>query len=280
MSAVIAALGAAVAAAFAASTWARYRRRRANHHLFWTLALGMFSAASAFLAYGLGLGWGSFVFGGYYLFGAILNVPFLGLGQVWLLWPGRWAYAASVVVVAFAIASVLTVVTAPMTVPPSGSGHIPSGREVYASEIPEDRLPDECRQEAAERLPICDRQADPLAVWPRILAAIGNIVGTVLVLVGTIGSALRLLRRHNRTSRGRRLAIANLLIAGGVIIVASGGTGARFGATVVLPFTLAAGVTVMYAGFVVATSPPESDPALPTSGSEPGVRESAGEIAP
>lgn len=280
MSAVIAAVAAAVAAAFAASTWARYRRRRANHHLFWTLALAMFSAASAFLAYGLGLGWSPFVFGGYYLFGAILNVPFLGLGQFWLLWPGRWAYAASVVVVAFAIASVLTVVTAPMTVPPSGSGHIPSGREVYASQLPEERLPEECRQQGAEHLPICDRQADPLAVWPRILAAIGNIAGTVLVLVGTIGSALRLLRRQNRTPRARRLAIANLLIAGGVLIVASGGTGARFGTTVVLPFTLAAGVTVMYAGFVAATSPRESDPALTGTGAEPGVREGVGEMSP
>jgi len=254
MSAVVAAFAATIAVATAWSIWRRFRSRGGMHNFWWSVSLAMFAAASLLLAWGLGIGWSPLVFGGYYLFGAILNVPFLGLGQIALLWPDRLAYAASVVVVAFALASVITVATAPMSDPPSGSGFIPSGKEVYATTIPEEKLPQECLSPELAESPRCSRQADPLTVWPRILAVIGNVTGTLMVLVGTTSSALRLLRRRPRTPVAKRLALGNFLIAAGVSVVASGGGGARVGKTFVLPFTLAAGVSLIYLGFLTATS--------------------------
>lgn len=254
MSVVLAVIGAAVAGVFSAALADRYRRSRGKHNLFWAIALCMFSLASVALAYGLGKGWSSFTFGVYYLFGAILNVPFLGLGQIQLVWPERVAYAASVAVTAFALAATVTVLTTPMTVPPSGSGHIPSGREVYATRIPEDKLPAFCAEPASAGAPECRRDADPLAIWPRIFAVFGNVIGTLLVVAGTVTSAARLLKRRNRNRAATRSALGNLAIAAGVVIVASGGTGARFGTTAVFPVTLAVGVSVMYGGFLLATS--------------------------
>ena len=230
----------------------RFWRSRGKHNLFWAIALGMFSLASVALAYGLGIGWNGFAFGVYYLFGAVLNVPFLGLGQIYLVWPDRIAYAASVAVTAFALAATVTVLTTPMTITPSGKAHIPSGREVYATHIPEERLPSICKERATANTPECRRDADPLAIWPRIFAVFGNVIGTLLVVAGTVTSAAKLLRKRNRTRAATRTALGNLAIAAGVIVVASGGTGARFGTTALLPFTLALGVSMMYTGFVIA----------------------------
>ncbi len=276
MSALIALLGALVAAGFAASLAVRFRKRGGTHNLYWAIALAMFAIATAALAYGLGAGWSSAVFGIYYLFGAILNVPFLGLGQVYLLWPDRVSYVVAVGVLAFSLAATVTVLTAPMTDPPKGSGFIPAGREVYATQIPEEKLPPACAQPGADARPECDRGADPLAIWPRIFAVVGNVIGTLLVLLGTLSAAVRLLKKRNRTAAGARVALGNLCIAAGVLVVASGGTGARFGKTWVLPFTLALGVSVMYGGFRVAISGKEE-----TSGREdrPGSAR-AGESIP
>ncbi len=258
MSALIALSAALVAAGFAASLAGRFRKRGGAHNLFWAISLAMFALASAALAFGLGAGWSSAVFGIYYLFGAILNVPFLGLGQVYLLWPDRVSYVVAVGVLAFSLAATVTVLTAPMTNPPKGSGFIPAGREVYATQIPEEKLPPACLQPGAAARPECDRAADPLAIWPRIFAVVGNVLGTLLVLIGTLSAAVRLIEKRNRTAAGARIALGNLGIAAGVMVVASGGTGARFGKTWLLPFTLALGVSVMYGSFRVATSAKEA----------------------
>lgn len=263
MSVLLSIAAAVVAALFAVSLALRFIRSARTYKLCWSIALGMFSVASAALAYGLGVGWSGLAFGAFYLFGAILTVPFLGLGQAYILWPERFSYAIAIGVTAFALAATITLLAAPMTVAPTGKGHIPSGREVYATRIPEERLPAVCSDPAAAGRPECRREADPLAVWPRIFAAIGNVLGTLLVLAGTLTSALRLLRKANRGRRGTRLAVGNLVIAAGVVVVASGGTGARFGPTAVLPFTLAAGVSIMYGGFLLATSQKEGEAASP-----------------
>src|SRR5581483_431398 len=83
---------------------------------------------------------------------------------------------------------------------------------------------------------------------PRILAAIGSGVGSVVLIGGALWSAwVFLRRRHN----GRR-AISNIVIAVGVFIVAAGGTATFTGATGILEFTNLIGVAVMFAGFLLA----------------------------
>ena len=74
----------AVSGWFSATLARRYaaggRRNRALLH--WSISLGMFCIASAMLALGVLAGWSSAVFRLFYLFGAVLNVPWLAMGSV------------------------------------------------------------------------------------------------------------------------------------------------------------------------------------------------------
>ncbi|HEY8730904.1 MAG TPA: hypothetical protein VIN69_02870, partial [Candidatus Limnocylindria bacterium] len=81
----------------------------------------------------------------------------------------------------------------------------------------------------------------------RILAGVGSGVGSVVLIGGALWSAWVFLRkRHN----GRR-ALANVIIAGGVIVVALGGTAAFTGLGGVLEYTNLVGLAVIFAGFLL-----------------------------
>ena len=74
-----------VSLAFAFSTLERWLARRRRHEGAWTISLFIFAAGSAALWVGAAVGWSEWSFKAFYLFGAILNVPFLALGTVELL---------------------------------------------------------------------------------------------------------------------------------------------------------------------------------------------------
>jgi hypothetical protein len=89
--------------------------------------------------------------------------------------------------------------------------------------------------------------AYPNGSLARILAGVGSGVGSVVLIGGALWSAWIFLRkRHN----GRR-ALANVIIAVGVLIVAAGGTAAFTGLGGVLEYTNLVGLTVMLAGFLL-----------------------------
>lgn len=250
MSVVLGSLATAVSALFAASMFHRYRARGGKHHIAWGTSMAMFAAASAALTAGLGIGWSVALFKVYYLFGAILNVPYLGLGNVYLLWGDRAGYTGHLILGTFLIAAVVTILATPVTNPPSGR-EIPSGKEVYAVES-RPVLPEGCNE---VRPPECTAytRKDSVALVPRLFAVFGNISGTLMVVGSTLYSALRFFGKRKEDPDAGRLALGNVLIALGVMVVASGGTSARFGTTSVLPLTLASGVSIIYGGFLVAT---------------------------
>ena len=91
MAVLAAALASVVSAAFAATLLRRFagrlRRGRGREHgsralLFWGIALVMFAVAALGLLTGVLGGWTSAEFRVFYLFGAVLNVPWLALGSV------------------------------------------------------------------------------------------------------------------------------------------------------------------------------------------------------
>ena len=84
MVAGLAFLATAVATVFAQATAVRWSRTRAPHQGAWTFALALFALASAALATGASTGWDG-TFRVFYLLGAVLNVPWLALGTVYLL---------------------------------------------------------------------------------------------------------------------------------------------------------------------------------------------------
>src|SRR4029453_17357432 len=78
-------VAAAASAAFAAAVLRQYAARRRPYQLAWGIALAVFAVASLALTVGVTAGWTPLSFKLYYLFGAVLNVPWLALGTVLLL---------------------------------------------------------------------------------------------------------------------------------------------------------------------------------------------------
>ena len=215
MHTALAAAAALIALALACSTYERWLARKRRHELAWSLALGFFSIAAFALAAGAALGWNPVTFRLFYLFGAIVNVPFLALGTVYLLAGERRGdqVAAGVsLVCAFAAGIVLV---SPLTGP-----------------VPIDELA---------------QGSDVFGPAPRILAALASALGALVIFLGAVWSAYRY-------RRGRRLW-SNVLIALGTVILSSSGLlNSVLDEMDGFAVTLVAGITVIYAGFLVATS--------------------------
>jgi hypothetical protein len=225
----VAVAAALIAVAFGLSTFERWLAKRQPHELAWSVALAMFAVAAAALAGGAQAGWSTGLFRLFYLFGAIVNVPFLALGTVYLLAGRRIGdrVAAGVALGSAFAAGVL--VMAP-----------------FRAALPADQLAQGSRVFAA---------------WPRILAGVASAGGAVVIFGGAGWSAWRVWR--NRAAR--RLLASNALIAIGTLILASSGTlNSVFGAMTAFAVTLLAGIVVLFCGFLLASAPRPADrPAIP-----------------
>jgi drug/metabolite transporter (DMT)-like permease len=205
----------------------QYAARRRLHQLAWGVALAMFALASLALTIGVAAGWTPLGFKAYYLFGAMLNVPWLALGTVALLAGPAARRAYQVGLALFTAASTVLVAAA----------------EVGAADLT-GRLP-----EGKAFLPV------PV----RVLAVLGNTVGTLIVVGGAVASGLAL--RHRRHLRSR--FEGNLLIALGVLLAAGGGVFAFLDRSDKLALALALGASVMYLGFRRASAPVQPPVPLP-----------------
>jgi len=87
----VAAAAALVSLAFAATVLERWLDRRRPQDLAWSASLGLFAAGAASLWWGASNGWSAAPFRSFYAFGAVLNVPILALGTVYLLFNRRTA---------------------------------------------------------------------------------------------------------------------------------------------------------------------------------------------
>ena len=214
----LAAAAGLVALAFALSTFERWLDRRRPHELAWTMALAMFAVGAGALWLGAANGWNGPTFRIFYLFGAILNVPFLALGTVYLLGGIRRGrrWAAGVALAGAFAAGVLAVSPLRRAVP---AHRLPQGSEVFG----------------------------PL---PRILAAVASGAGALVVVGGAAWSAWRL-RRGGRAG-GTRLAVANGVIAAGTLVLgASGLLNSVLGEMEGFAVTLTVGITILFVGFLI-----------------------------
>jgi hypothetical protein len=240
MVAGLAFLATAVATLFAEATFKRWRQKRSAHEAAWTVALALFALASAALATGASTGWDRGVFRVFYLLGAVLNVPWLALGTIYLLVGERAGRRVRAVLVFASGLATGVLLTAPMTGNVTGSATIPVGKEVFG-------------------------------VFPRVLAAVGSGLGALVVFGGAAWSAVRFARiargrqappRQRAGSGGAggppsgRMAAANALIALGTLVLSGGGTlQGVLGHDEAFTLTLATGIAVIYAGFLVAARP-------------------------
>lgn len=208
-----------VALAATLSALDRWFLRRRPHEAAWATAFGLFAIASSALAAGAGLGWSEATFRAFYLFGAILNVPVLAVGTLVLHGSPRAQRTAVGAVALFSTFAVGVMLATPFTAP-----------------LPVDRLA---------------RGAEVLPALPRILAALASSVATLVVVVGALRSAVR----FRSAPAGGRRAIANVVIAAGVLLTgASGLANSLLGEMGAFALFLTVGVSVIFVGYQVSTT--------------------------
>ncbi len=221
MVAGLAFLATAVATIFAQATGVRWSRSKAPQQGAWTFALALFALASAALAVGASTEWDDGTFRVFYLLGAILNVPWLALGTIYLLYGRPWGNRVRAALLVFTGVAIGTMLSTPIHGVIDPVGGIPVGKDHF----------------------------DAL---PRILAASGSGVGALVVFGGAIWSAVRFAR--GRAAGAGALARGNGLIALGTLVLSSGGLlQGLVGHDEAFVISLALGISVIYAGFVVAS---------------------------
>jgi hypothetical protein len=214
-------LAALIALSFAGLLMRQWLARRRTYQAIWAVALLMYAVAcfEVFLG-GLG-GWTSGEFRLYWLLGAVLNVPFLALGELELLVKHRGVrtvmYVITVFVTAYAIARVRTagIHTAAL------AEDLPSGKEVFGDGT------------AAHRLP-------QLISIPAYAVLVG----------GAVWSAMRMRGRTDLRDR----FIGTLLIALGATVIAGFGSAfAALGYLAAFTISLLVGIAIMFWGFLRAS---------------------------
>lgn len=212
-----------IALAFAVHLLVRSGHRRSWHEAVWGVAMLMFAAASGALALGVADGWSSAEFRVYWLFGAVLNVPYLALGEVYLLVRRRWVgHVALAILLAATAWAAGEVRSAPLDTDVLRSEEFFAGREVLG-------------EDAAART----------------LALVFSYTGTAVLVLGILWSAMAMRGRPDL----RGPFNGTLLIALGALIVAGGAAFAAAGNFAGFSLTLAVGISVMYWGFLTATRP-------------------------
>jgi drug/metabolite transporter (DMT)-like permease len=216
---------AVVSALFCALVAQQWVRKGRPHQGAWAAALLMFAVASFAAAIGMLGEWSPALFRLYYLFGAIINVPFLGAGTIYLLARRPLGHAFALIVVVGAIFAAGVVFGARLDPEPlaRATGEIPSGRDVW------------------------------IEVLPRTLSRYYSFAGLFIVVAGALWSSWRLAQQRSERLRG--LAIGNILIAVGTLVVGVASQFARYGRGSVFAVGLLVGVSVMFAGFL-RTRPP------------------------
>jgi hypothetical protein len=240
MSTALAATATLLALAFALLTAERYLVRRRRHELMWTIALTMFALGSLALWLGAAIGWGEWTYKAFYLFGAVLNVPFLALGTVYLLAGRRTGDITAAIVSLLAAFAAGIVVAAPM-----------------ATVVDPDVLP---------------QGSAVFGIGPRVAAGVGSGVAATVIFAGAVWSAIRLLQGRRRSAAATaptiptgRLAAGNVLIAAGTLVLSAGGLlNSVVGAMNAFAITLVIGIAVIFAGFLVtmAGAPARTDAAV------------------
>jgi hypothetical protein len=230
---VLPALTTLISLGFAAQVLNQYRTRSKPYQLAWGLALLFYAIAASAEVLGSISGWNDFDFRIYYLFGGILLVPWLALGSALLLLQGARARWARVGYIGFVV---LVTVVGLVAIATAG---------LHDSFINGTRIPDNCAM-------YCPREhgyafGNVLAV---VAAAVGNVVGTVVLAGGAGYSAYRTWR----AGLHRNLTIGNILILAGALVVAAIASLTRIGYYELFYAGQAAGVAIIFAGFLVIAS--------------------------
>jgi N-terminal 7TM region of histidine kinase len=220
-------LATVISAAFAATLWRQYRRRPRAYLAAWAVALAIYAVAALTEVIGAASGWNSLLYRTYYFFGGITVVGVLALGTIYLLAPrfGRVALWLLIVLAAIGLAGIV-------------------GATLQTGLLDTHQVP------SADTIRLEHGSFNVVAI---LMAAVLNIVGSVILIGGALWSAYGAWRRGGAQSR----LVANILIAGGAFIVAGASTLFRvFHVYELFYVGQAIGVLVMFGGFLAAQRAP------------------------
>ncbi|HSS94217.1 MAG TPA: hypothetical protein VLR46_09530 [Candidatus Dormibacteraeota bacterium] len=214
---VIPLIAAVVGAAFTVVVGRQYLARRKPYQAIWAIALAMFGVAAVFETAGQLAGWSDPTYKGYYLFGGLLNVGWLGIGSLVILAPSRAGRVAVMVMGLISLICVVAVLAA-HTNPALLKAQVPSRGAIDV---------------------------------PAFLPLITNLGGSLLLVGGAAWSAWKSARAGAPQNRVLGLAI----LAAGAFVVAGGHSYAQSkGVYFAQPASEAAGIIAMFAGFIIIES--------------------------
>jgi hypothetical protein len=216
-------VAAAVAFVFAALLARQYAQRRRSHQLLWAIALLMYAAASLAVAIGALNGWSRLAFEVYWVFGAVLNVPFLAVGELHLLIRNRTVEMALDVVLVFLVAYSISVVRVSAYDAHALTQQLPSGKHVFGGGTSAHQLPQ----------------------WI-------SIPSYLILVVGALWSAWRI---RGRPELKDRFLGTLLIVLGATVIAGFGSAFAAVGQLAPFSVSLLIGIAVMFRGFLRASKP-------------------------
>ncbi len=203
-----------------------YVRRPRPHAAVWAAAFATYAVATAALGWATMFGWTPAIFRVFYLFGAIVNVPLLAVGSVYLVFGDAKGRAAATVASIVIILGAFAVFLAPVDVAELGTA-TPAGSDVYAKTF----------NAGSADLP-----------GPRLFAGVAGGVGAIVVVGLAVASAVKWWRKNPRLAKG------NVLIATGTLIPAFGGSMTAFGEAGGLAASLLAGIAALWWGYTLAST--------------------------
>lgn len=210
-------LAAIIATAFAALLGRRLLRRPSPAQTMWAVALLMYAAASFAMFLGSLTNWSPGEFRVYWALGGALNVPYLAQGELYLLLPRRFADILFIVLLFGTAFAVTKLAHAPIHMAPLHD-QLPLGKDVFGAGSTAHGLPQ-----------------------------LYSIPAYVVLVVGAAWSAWSMRKAPHLRDR----AFGTIGIAAGATIVAIGsGIGAGFGYVWLFSVALAAGIAVMFWGFL------------------------------
>ncbi len=243
MDSFLAGLSGLIASLFAIDLWRDYRRRPRPHIAAYATGISMFAIATWCLFYGVTFGWTGAAYRLFFLFGAVLNIPFLALGSMFLVGGKRAGHIMTLLIGGLTAISTTLVLT------------VPFQRELPDGGIPHDMF--------------------DTGFGPRLFAIIGGAVGSTLLIVLALVSLIRFWKRD------RALVWGNALIVAGTFAAAWGGSGLALGEASGFAVSLLLAVSLIWGGYRIASGRrPQGEPTKSEeAGAEDGVDQLEGQGA-
>ena len=186
--------------------------------------VGFFALATWALFLGTATGWTSASYRAFFLFGAIVNIPVLALGSMFLVVGRRAGHVMLLVLFPFFAISVPMTVAQPFDAGLLPRGGVPSGRDLWLE-----------------------------VFGPRLWAAIGGGMGATILIVLAIVSVFRFRKRNPRIVWG------NASIVMGTLAAATGGTYLALGEAGGFAVSLLLAVTLIWVGYRIAAGARRAD---------------------